>query len=70
MLDKENFLQECKSKKERLIKKLEKIEKALENEEILEKDSFKNSTTGGTISITNMNKRWKGIYRVLSKYNE
>lgn len=39
-------------------------------EEILEKDSFKNSTTGGTISITNMNKRWKGIYRVLSKYNE
>lgn len=38
MLDKENFLQECKSKKERLTKKLEKIEKALENEEILEKD--------------------------------
>ena len=41
MLDKENFLQECKSKKERLIKKLEKIEKALENEEILEKDFIK-----------------------------
>lgn len=39
-------------------------------EEILEKDFFKNSTAGGTISMTNMNKRWKGIYGVLSKYDK
>lgn len=39
-------------------------------EEILSKNFFKDSTAGGTISITNMNKRWKGIYDVLSKYNQ
>lgn len=38
--------------------------------EILAKDFFKASTSGGTISMTNMNKRWKGIYGVLSKYDE
>ncbi len=41
MLDRENFLQECKSKKEKLTQKLEKIENALENEERLEKDFIK-----------------------------
>ena len=39
-------------------------------EEILKKRSFKESTAGGTISLPNMNKRWKGIYDVLSKYNQ
>ncbi len=39
-------------------------------EEILSKKFFKDSTSGGTISITNMNKRWKGIYDVLSEYDE
>lgn len=39
-------------------------------EEILKKNFFKTSTVGGTISVTNMNKRWKGIYGVLSKYNQ
>ncbi|MDE7323473.1 MAG: DUF262 domain-containing protein [Lachnospiraceae bacterium] len=39
-------------------------------EEILEKTFFKASTAGGTISITNMNKRWKGIYGILSKYDK
>jgi len=39
-------------------------------EEILKKKSYKNSTAGGTISISNMNKRWKGIYDVLSKYDQ
>lgn len=38
--------------------------------EILGKSFFKVSTAGGTVSITNMNKRWKGIYDVLSKYNQ
>lgn len=38
--------------------------------ELLKEDFFRNSTAGGTISITNMNKRWKGIYGVLSKYNQ
>ena len=39
-------------------------------EEILRKRSFKDSTAGGTISLLNMNKRWRGIYDVLSKYNQ
>lgn len=39
-------------------------------EEIVEKKFFRDSTAGGTISIPNMNKRWKGIYNVLSKYNK
>jgi uncharacterized protein with ParB-like and HNH nuclease domain len=39
-------------------------------EEILGKRFFKESTAGGTISLTNMNKRWKAIYDVLSKYNQ
>lgn len=37
--------------------------------EILGKTFFKTSTAGGTVSMTNMNIRWKGIYGVLSKYN-
>ncbi len=39
-------------------------------EEILSKNFFRQSTSGGTISMTNMNKRWKGIYGVLSEYDE
>ncbi len=39
-------------------------------EEILERRSFKNSTAGGTISLSNMNKRWKVIYDILSKYHQ
>ncbi len=36
--------------------------------EISAKKFFKESTAGGTIGMANMNKRWKGIYDVLSKY--
>lgn len=37
--------------------------------EILGKASFKETVSGGTVSMENMNKRWKCIYGVLSKYN-
>lgn len=39
-------------------------------EEILSNQFYKDSAAGGTISLTNMNKRWEGIYDVLSKYNQ
>ncbi len=41
MLDKENFLQSCKLKKEKLLIKVEKIDRALEDEKILEKNFIK-----------------------------
>lgn len=36
--------------------------------EIMEKQSYKETVYGGTISLKNMNKRWKVIYESLSKY--
>ena len=38
--------------------------------EISGKKAFKDSTAGGTISIPNMNKRWRCIYDVLSKHDQ
>lgn len=37
-------------------------------EMILKDKRFQSTTGGGTISITNMNKRWKVIYELLSEY--
>ncbi|MCI9487832.1 MAG: DUF262 domain-containing protein [Lachnospiraceae bacterium] len=39
-------------------------------EAILSKKFFRDSTAGGTTGMANMNKRWKGIYGVLSKYDQ
>ncbi len=39
-------------------------------EAISSKNFFRDSTAGGTTGMANMNKRWKGIYGVLSKYDQ
>lgn len=37
--------------------------------QILSSNTFKKTTSGGTISLSNMNKRWLNIYDIISKYD-
>ena len=37
--------------------------------QILNSDIFRKTTSGGTISLSNMNKRWLNIYEIISKYD-